>query len=230
MNYSSIFRPTFAFLMILAGSLAVTSVAAQSLETLAGAETSWSIVADEVDCGIVDGTWKQTSINSGNAESQQFSELIEFTASSGGHLMVAHSVTPAFVIPELTAAVMLKSERRGVQLHARVILPHNQLANGQPMTVILNGPVSKQQGRDERLSFSGTYGLNKLLQDQLWLLRSKHNREVTLRDAFVDQLWLNVFTGKGETKVQIDGISMSGVVDATQVSQRQAVTDNTAPR
>lgn len=222
MNYSSIFRPTLTFLFVVA--MTTWPLWGQSDGTLI--ETSWTAVADEVDCEIVEGSWKQSSVS--QAESDSVSQLIEFTAASGGKLMVAHPVIPSFVIPELTADVAIKSQRRGVQLHARVVLPHNQLANGQPMTVVLNGPVSRVQGREETLSFSESHSLHKLLQDQLWLLRSKYNREVTLRDAFVDQLWLNLFTGKGESKIQIDSLSLTGVVDATQISQRQAVPDNTA--
>ena len=142
--------------------------------------------------------------------------------------MIGHVVTPSFVIPELKPAIRIRSQRRGVQLHARVVLPHNQLPDGQTMSVVLTGPVSKQLGRFETLSFSGEYGINKLLQNQLWLLRSKFNKEVTLRDAYLDQLWLNIYTGKGESIVQIENLQLEGVVEATAIAKRQNLADNRA--
>jgi len=187
---------------------------------------SWLTIADQVDCEIRKGSWAQARFV--DPKSQQEYEQIDFNAGSGNKLMLAKSVTPSFVIPELRAAVRLRSQRRGVQLHARVVLPHNQLADGQTMTVVLNGPVSKQQDRFETLAFSGNRSLNKLLQEQLWLLRSRYSREVTLRDAYVDQLWLNVYTGKGKSRVQIERLSLEGVVEARRIAKKQSVADNSA--
>ena len=186
----------------------------------------WLTLADQVDCEIEKGSWKQARFTDSSTDMEY--EQIEFTAGSGKQLIVAKPVSPAFVIPELKAAVRVRSQRRGVQLHANIVLPHNKLPNGQTMTVVLNGPVSKQQDRFETLSFAGNRSLDKLLQEQLWLLRSRYTREVTLRDAYIDQLWLNVYTGKGKSRIQIENLSLEGVVEATQIAQKQNTGQNLA--
>ncbi len=208
------------------GLFNATSALAQSSTTFENGEPSWLTLADEVDCEIEQGSWNQTRTSA--LGSQDETESIDFTAGAGSKLIIAHPVTPAFVIPELKAAVRIKSQRRGVQLHARVVLPHNQLANGESMTVVLNGPVSKLQDREETLSFSGKRSMDKLLKEQLWLLRSKFQREVTLRDAFVDQLWLNIYTGKGPTSIQIKSLDLDGIVDASRIAKNQRLTHNVA--
>jgi len=234
MNHPSNFQkhPLFslATAFALALTLAITLPAlapvsmAQQTVTIQTENPTWQTLADQVDCEIAKGTWAQARFVDPN--SQQEYEQIDFTAGSGNKLMLVKSVTPSYVIPELKAAVRIRSQRRGVQLHARVVLPHNELADGQTMTVILNGPVSKQQDRFETLAFSGNRSLHKLLQEQLWLLRSRYSREVTLRDAYIDQVWLNVYTGKGKSRVQIEKLSLEGVVEAGGIAKKKNVVDN----
>ena len=166
--------------------LCTTSFGRQTEETFDGNEPSWFTIGELADCKIESDSWKQ--VRAVNSKTKVGTEQFRFTASSGKTLMIGHSVTPSFVIPELKPSVRIRSLRRGVQLHARVVLPHNRVPDGQIMTVVLDGPVSKQQGRFETLSFSGDRNLNLLLKNQLWLLRSKFEKEVTLRDAYIDQI------------------------------------------
>ncbi len=196
----------------------------QTEETFDGSETGWMTSSTHIDCAIEPGSWQQNRIV--DPESNASYEQIDFIAGHGSHLMLSHPVTPSFVIPELQAAVRIRSPRHGVRLHARVVLPHNQMSDGQTMTVVLDGPESKQQGNLETLTFSGERSLNKLLKAQLWLLRSKHNQEVTLRDAYVDQLMLNVYTGQGKSSVQIDHLKLDGVVEASEIAKKQYTADD----
>ena len=108
--------------MLLALAIAVVSVvnsnscqARQSSE-LQSAKPSWFTLADQVDCEIENGSWKQARYE--DSQSQKAYEQIEFVAGKGNQLMIARPVSPSFVIPELKAAVRVRSQRRGVQLHA----------------------------------------------------------------------------------------------------------------
>lgn len=216
---------TFAAIAIV--SVTCSSAAAcQTSESFESARPSWFTISEHVDCGIEKGSWRQNRIT--NSQTNASSEQIRFTASAGKKLMIGHRVTPSFIIPELKPAVRIRSTRRGVQLHARVVLPHNRMPDGQTMTVVLDGPVAKQQQRFETLSFTGQRSLDKLLQDQLWLLRSKFNQEVTLRDAYLDQLWLNIYTGKGDSMIEIENLELEGVVEASGIAKNNQLVDNRA--
>ena len=206
-------------LVLIAGS----AQAFQTEENFAGSEPGWLTAAQLSDCKIEPDSWKQNRVV--DQETDTTCEQFEFVAGQGNSLMLTHPVTPSFIIPELNASVRVRSERRGMQLHARVVLPQSVLPDGQPITVVLNGPVSKQQGRFETLSFNGRRSLHKLLQKQLWLLRSKYKMEVSLRDAYIDQLLLNVYTGKGRSRVQVDHLKLDGVVEAIEIASRQTVSD-----
>ena len=190
------------------------------------AAPTWKPYKPEIDCLILEGSWQQSE--KVDDATKQTNQLFKFDAGTGRKLMIAQPITPSFIIPELKASVTIKSMRRGVQLHARIVLPHNPLPDGEPMSVVLNGPVSKLQGRKETLSFTGTRSLHQLLEDQLWLLRSQHQREVTLRDAYVDQIWLNIYTGKGDSKIEVGEAALTGIVEATQIANQQSFADNTA--
>ncbi len=211
---------TLIAIVLLVGNVS----ACQIEESFDDSVSSWVTNGEYSDCTVERGSWQQDRVV--DPKSNETYEQIEFVASKGDNLLITHPVTPSFVIPELKASVRIRSQRRGVQLNARVVLPHNQLPNGKTMTVLLSGPVSKQQDRFETLTFSGERSLHKLLQGQLWLLRSKHNKEVSLRDAYIDQLSLNVCTGKGKSLVQIDNLKIDGVVEATQIAGRQAITSD----
>ena len=214
----------FLIAMAIIAFLGTRSFACQITETFDGAEPSWFTIGERADCQLEPDSWKQDRVV--NSKTKIGSEQFRFTPISGKTLMIGHNVAPSFMIPELKASVRIRSLRRGVQLHARIVLPHNELPDGQPMTVVLDGPVSKQQGRYETLSFSGERNLSKLLKNQLWLLRSRYKQEVTLRDAYLDQIWLNIYTGKGESIVQVDSMEVNGVVDASAIANERQLADN----
>ena len=226
MNRTHAYPKTASFLIAIAiiGLACSASFACQTLENFEGEESSWFTIGEQSDCKIAQGNWNQARVV--NSKTKVGSEQFRFIAMSGKKLMIGHKVTPSFVIPELRPTVRIRSNRRGVQLHARIVLPHNQLPDGQTMSVILTGPVSKQLGRFESLSFADQFSLDKLLNNQLWLLRSKFSKEVTLRDAYLDQVWLNIYTGKGESIVQIENLELEGVVEASAIAGQQQLADN----
>lgn len=219
----------YFFVATLIVFLAVShSIARQTTESFDGDQPSWFTLGEESDCKIELNSWKQARV--AYAETGVGCEQIEFNAGTGKKLMIGHRVTPSFVIPELKPAVRIRSQRHGVQLHARIVLPHNLMPDGSKMKVVLDGPVAKQKGKFETLTFSGDQSLNKLLQNQLWLLRSKHSREVTLRDAYLDQIWLNIYTGKGQSIVQVENLELEGVVEASRITEQSQnnLADNNA--
>ena len=219
-------RVTSAFQAVAISAIvfATNASAMQTESSFEGADPSWITSNENVDCKVEPGSWQQQRIV--DSTSNLTYEQIAFTAGAGRNLIVTHSVTPSFVIPELKASVRLNAQRRGVQLRARIVLPHNQLPSGQTMTVVLQGPFSKRQGKFETLSFEGEMSLDKLLEAQLWLLRSKYHQEVTLRDAYIDQLLLNVYTGPGKSQTRIDHMKLDGVVEASEVAKQHFIADD----
>ena len=197
---------------------------AQYQQPFADGAPTWT--RHETDCQIIDRAWVQRR---GKTLSGDFgadgAEQIQFQCGPGTRIMMAHPVTPAFIIPELTTSVRLRSNRPGVQLSLRVVLPHTPAPNGEgPMTTLVAGPELKTSGQWEVLEFGGDESLTSQLQSELWMLRGKFGSQVTLRDAYVDRIVLNLYTGPGISSVEIDELQLNGIVEATRVSQNVKAT------
>ncbi len=144
------------------------------------------------------------------------SEMFHFTVQRGTKLHVARNIEPSYVIKEFEPSIMIRANRAGIRMYVRVVLPHsidsdNPLAG--PVTTLIEGPVYRDIHRWRKLSFSASDdNIAELLKQKLPFLRSKHGRQVTIRDAYVDQLVLDLVPGLGEIQVWLDEIGLKGTV------------------
>ena len=177
----------------------------------------------ETDCIISDSKWTQRRSN--DIEARNRFESFDFQNGTGTQILVSHDVPPAFVIPELVPSVRVLASRPGVRLMARVVLPYTPSPNGEgPMTTVLTGPRYKNVGKWETLSFDlkqiqNEKDLKEKLKVETWLLRRKFGTKIDIRDAYVDKVVLNLYTGAGNTKVKIDDLELKGIVSADKIAQ-----------
>ncbi|HMO91210.1 MAG TPA: hypothetical protein PKD64_03370 [Pirellulaceae bacterium] len=186
------------------------------------AKTRWKIV--ESDCRL------QPRVPIHRICTEQFysepdSEMFYFTVVEGNYLRVAYDVEPAYVIRELVPAVMVRAMRSGVQLYARVILPHFPDPDdpfGKPLAVLIEGPKVKDTNQWRKLSFASLEtDMAGLLKQKMTFLRSKYGNRVNDREAYVDQILVNLATGPGEYHVWLDDPVVTGVVTVPpEVTQR----------
>lgn len=216
----------FAGLMLVAIVLLQPSRAwSQVHETFDSSEVSWVAVKELCHCKVEPGSVKH--LRTTESETGASCEQFLFNAASGSDLMVAHDVTPAMVIPELTGTVRIKSARRGVQLCARALLPHCSAPGSmEPLTVILKGPIGRQRDRWETLKFDGKHSFKKLLESEKWILRGRYGDSITIRDAYIDRLMLNIYTGPGESNILIDDLKFTGIVEATNAAKQDLTSDS----
>ena len=193
----------------------------QFYETFEGETPTWK--RHEADCQIAERSWKQRRAADLTLaqETANRAEQIKFRCGPGTKILVSHNVPPSFVITELKPSIRIRSSKRGIRLGVRVVLPHTEAPDRSgPLTTILYGPVSKQTHRWETLELSSNQDLQSQLKEELWMLRGNFGSQVTLRDAFVDRVVLNVYTGAGEHSVEIDDLRLNGIVEANRVSNR----------
>ena len=194
------------------GWLATPSVA-QFHETFDAKSVSWSL--EETDCSIPKSKWLQQRKN----EPPRAYEQIYFQCGPGTKALIAHPVTPAFVIPELSVDVRLRSRQPGAQLMARIVLPHSsQRDNDKPITTYVSGPEYQTTDQWQTLKFTAGQ-LSEGLREKLWLLRRQFGPHVTLQNAYVDQIILNVYTGPGTADIEIDDLKVNSIVSAEQTAQ-----------
>ncbi len=188
---------------------------AQFHETFDSTSPSWQ--RRETDCSINSSNWNQRRSNDVAARNRF--ESLEIQNGSGTQILISHDVPPAFVIPELLPSVRVKADRPGIRILARVVLPHTDSPSGDgPMTTMLAGPRYTGTGKWQELSFNLEKDLQEQLREEIWMLRRRFDGEVSQRDAYIDKVVLNLYTGPGTTKVQIDDLRLKGMVSAASVS------------
>ena len=79
-------------------------------------------------------------------------EYVEINAGNGTYVHLSHDVGRAPVMAELAPSLWVRADRPGVQLLARVVLPHTtDPRTGRPVTRLLAGTSYSQTGRWQRL-------------------------------------------------------------------------------
>ncbi len=177
-----------------------------------GRETSWVVAtADAPSKELAHRLTDET------AHGGQRSEFIELEAQQGNFIHYAFPIGRAPVIEEFSAAVWVKSNRPGIQLLARVVLPHERDPKhlDQPLTTLLRGDPYETAGRWQRLQLRQPL---KLIQTQQQLLRVELRRDVDVADAYVDQLVLNVYGGPGLTRVWTDDLEVGPILEQRKPS------------
>lgn len=194
---------------------------AQFLEPFESAVPSWE--RRESDCVIPDANWTQRRSNEFDVKNRF--EKISFTTGSGTQILISHDIPPVHLIPELLPSVRIKASRPGTQVMVRVVLPTTPSPTGQgPLTTLLPGPMYFATGEWQTLSFAQeSRNLQQKLQEEIWLLRRKHGSHVSPQNAYVDKIVLNLYSGPGETVVQVDDLVVVGMVDAKPVADRVSV-------
>jgi hypothetical protein len=147
------------------------------------------------------------------AHDGQRAEYLALKAGQGSYIYYQYPCGRAPIGDELSASVWVKANRPGVQLLARVVLPHEPDPNNleSRLTTLLRGDVYRQVGRWQPLKIERTAALSKQQQQ---LMQAQVGRTLDFRDAYVDALLLNVYTGQGASEVWIDDLEIGPVLDA----------------
>lgn len=166
-----------------------------------------------------------------SAHGGALSERIEFSVSSGSHLHYGYTTPRALVMDELQASVWVRGERPGIQLLARVTFPRERNPETlQLLGVVVAGSRYSDAGRWQRLELTQ---IQAAMDRQVQLLRAALRRNIDTRDAFVERLLLNVYTGTGASTVQIDDLELGPIFGESSVETRAVLgqpAERTGPR
>ncbi len=150
-------------------------------------------------------------------------EWLQIEGNGGSYVYFGHDAGRPQLIDDLALSVWLRSDRPGLQIAVRVVLPRTaDPQSGQHLTAIVSGPSYTDAGRWQQLQITD---LPKLLTRQLHLLRMKFGSQVDGAEAYVDAVLVNVYGGPGVTNVWIGDLQITGNVaaDAGPASAWRAV-------
>jgi hypothetical protein len=164
--------------------------------------------------GPSDAVFRELShrISEDSPHTGQRSETLKLECEQGNYIHYYYETGRAPMGEDLNVSVWLKANRPGVQLLARLVLPHQPDAKqaGQPMTTLLRGDTYDRAGRWQHLELRQPV---KRASEQQQLLRAELNHDINLSDAYVDQIVLNLYCGPGTLEVFIDDLEIGPVVE-----------------
>jgi hypothetical protein len=163
-----------------------------------------------------------------NQHKGQRSETIHLVAERGNFIHYLFDIGRAPVSEELSASVWVRANRPGVQLLARLVLPHERNPSNveEPLTTLVGGDLYQVASRWQRLELRRP---TKLARDQQALLRAELKRDVNFEDAYFDRLVLNLYAGPGEIEVWVDDLEVGPVLDAAPTPAPAARQDGSGP-
>ncbi|MSQ95145.1 MAG: hypothetical protein EXR98_11400 [Gemmataceae bacterium] len=143
------------------------------------------------------------------------SEYIELDAKQGKFIHYVYPVGKAPITEELRASLWLRSNRTGMQIMARVVLPKERDPNNVDylLTTYIRGDTYQQAGQWQMVELSRPVKLAKE-QQQLMNAQLGNKRQVDFTGAYIDALVLNLYAGPGPTKVWIDDMEVGPVTQS----------------
>ncbi len=176
-------------------------------ESFEGPQTSWQAAGGDTRYRIQDHRRVEQEPHAGSR-----CERISILGEAGTSVYVAHEVGQPRVIDDLLPTVWVKSNRPGVQISARVVLPRTRdPRTGQPLSAQLAGTSYTDVGRWQQLRIDT---IPRQLARQVHVLRSEFGPQVDASGAYLDRVLLNVYGGPGTTTVWIDDLDIAGYVEA----------------
>jgi len=139
-------------------------------------------------------------------------EQWSIAAGHGTFFHLSQEVPPARIVDELRAGLWLRSDRAGLELLARVILPGAlDPRTGEPLKALVRGTQYDNVGRWQRLAIED---IPRQVEREVRRLRLEVGPQVDARGAYVDRLLLNIYGGAGETNVWIDDLEVAPLIAA----------------
>lgn len=137
-------------------------------------------------------------------------ERLQVQGPAGRVLQLLYDIPPAPVIQELRFQSQFMSNRAGVHLAARIVLPRSKNpATGQPFELLIRGNQLGQGRRWEALTLDQ---LPQLLARSVRVARAKHGGALDERGAYVKQLVILIPGGQGTTDLVLDRLEIYGVL------------------
>lgn len=142
-------------------------------------------------------------------------EVLQFQGAAGESAHISFHVPAAPVINELQLATMVRCNRPGVQIAARVILPRSiNSKTGAPHEILLRGSNISRALAGDRLVLEQ---VPKLLERQARVTRLQTTDSIDIREAYVADLIFIVPGGSGITELGVDWVELYGILQTPTV-------------
>jgi len=144
-------------------------------------------------------------------------ETIEFTHGNGSFIYLITPIEPCAIIPELNASIRIRSAQSGIRIGMRIVFPRaRHPATHAALTEVVFGSPHDGAGR---WSTSAISDVLHLVEDRQRFLRQLFGPDIDLREPYVDAILLSVYGVPGTTKLQVDELSIEGMIAPSTLDQ-----------
>lgn len=190
------------FFLLLACSV---SLRGQNLDSFEGGEPRLLLVESDCQAQLTEHEISLTMPHGGRT-----SEMMEVACSAGSRALVAYPIQPSLVLNEFEPRVWVRCSSGQIQIGVRVVFPLDKHpVTGGRLTSILWGDRYDTPGQWQVLHLAQ---LERLLGDEVVRLRQLLGADLKLDGAVIDGVVLNVYTGPGRYRVQVDDLELRGLV------------------
>lgn len=186
-----------------------------SVDSLEGPTTSWSVGETDSKIQLHEHARVRRPVHSG-----RWSEKFYLTAHGGTFAYVTTPIEMAAVIEELSFSLWVRSDRPGMQLAARVVLPRTvDPETGKYLTLKIYGDSYQNVGRWQQVFLNGV--LQKVRR-QARIAQSGHSEKVDFREAYIDQIMINIHGGSGKILAYLDDLTSHSLISQKSDSENSA--------
>ena len=218
-------------------ALTAAAVVTASVATLRGADEPAPTLRDGFESPKT--AWQQeqtdTTVNllahersNRAAHEGQLSERFQFVAGLGSTFFYSYALLKVPVTDDLKVGLYVRSNRGGVRLYGRVVLPADTDPDtGQPSFVLVPGTIYDNVDRWQRLEL---IHMLPSIERQARVLRASTRRPVSLEGAYLERLVVNLFGGVGDSEAFLDELTVTPVpAEAVEARSRPAEGGPPAP-
>ncbi len=139
----------------------------------------------------------------------RLSERFQFVADTGGQFFVSLRTPRVLLESDPRIGLWVRSNRAGVRVHARVVLPGDTDPETKaPSFVLVPGTIYTETDHWQLLEASA---LAPAVERQARVLRASSRRPVPLKGAYIEQVVVNLLGAPGESEVFLDDLEISPV-------------------
>lgn len=137
------------------------------------------------------------------------SEGFSFVTGVGGGFYYSYALPKIPVTDDLKVSMYIRSNRAGMYLTARVVLPADvDPEKGQPSAVQVQSSSYEESDRWQRVTIAE---MLPEVERQARVIRATTRRKVSLEGAYVERLVVNLYGGEGPTEVYLDELQLGPV-------------------
>ncbi|MEM9366714.1 MAG: hypothetical protein AAGD07_12030 [Planctomycetota bacterium] len=194
----------------------------QLVDSLDAYPVRWSLLSSDCDARIL--SHEHTRM----PEAENAScESVTLKTGHGTQAILIYPIEPVRPIDDLTARLSVHALNRGMRIGLRVRFPHLiSDRTRRPEQVFVFGASTSRVGEFQRI---GVGNLRQPLQLKTIALRREFGSQADLRDAYVDAVVLNVYSGAGVHRIGLDLLAVDAMIPASSAPALRSRPDEPEP-